>query len=287
MLRHVAYACLVVAFSVFAYFGLQSWAHGPRIADGGGATDETPLKAGALLSTHWAAMGYPWPERRDDVVRMLRDLPPDPADPTAEDERKANEVALLEFQYPMPSGRLTWPEIFDHLKKTIEPIGVPVTTGDGSPHNPAIPATFAMDIESKKGNANAFLFQLHEGSREVIQYAVTSEGLAVGADEACNHAVEDARLIELRRRVEPEHADHKLDAEYRPDLMDASINAFARTVEAQTGVALVADPRLWEVGTALKWRGEPRKLRDVLDAVSTKLRAYWRYREGRVWLLKP
>jgi hypothetical protein len=124
-------------------------------------------------------------------------------------------------------------------------------------------------------------------SQKLIVHDVTTEGVAVGTDEACKAARLRASLVEARRRVAAVNVDPRLDAPFRPDLADATIVGFARAVTSQTGIEMVVDGRLWDAAHAILWRGEPRRLRDALDEICGRLSVYWRFHEGRIWLLKP
>lgn len=247
--------------------------------------DEHPLQFNTLTGTqfsHYGSMGYPWKALREEVPRWKRDLPPDPGRPTGEDARKENERRVHDLTLEMPSGRVPWPEVLDALKKGMAPFGVKVFTG-----KPYVPDTFEIDLPAKSWTGFEILYAINRASEKQIAYFVTSQGVCVGTDDAVNAGRRDADLVELRRRLADEHEDPRLAAEYLPDLKDATLVGFAQVVKGQTGVEVILDPALWEIGRIIWWRGEPRPLRDALDQLCDKLHVYWRFVDGRVWLLVP
>jgi hypothetical protein len=289
MLRHVGYACLVVGFAAAAFYGLAGWARGPSAsrAEVEAGLDEIPLQEGALTRHALqmdASRGYPWPALRETLQIYKRDLPPDLAVPSAEDSEKRVILALSDLKLTMPTGPLTWPQVLAALRERFEPVGVKVLAGTPKMQPPE---GFTIELPYTQYTGIQVLSYMYPASQQMIGYRCSSEGVCVGTSRAVNYEMSEARLIELRRRVAPEHAAPVLDAEFRPDFIDAPMGAISRVIYAQTGVELVADPELWDTGVVIKWRGEARKLRDALDQLSVKLHAYWRFRDGRVWLLKP
>lgn len=288
MLRHLVYAAFVAAFAVFTWHGIAGWSHpATDRPHGTGSLDETPLMIGRLSHDEMhklAMMGYPWQRFEPTIVVLKRDLPPDPAVPTAEDQRKDNERPLPDFKLPLPAGRMTWPQILGRMRAGLAPLGIKVTTAEPSP-----PESLFIEVPPNDWVANESLFHVRELSQRAIVALVTSEGLAIGTDAAVNKLAIDAKLQEVRRRVAPEHADPALDAEFTPDLVQASVVALSRAIEGQTGVEVVMEEGLWDAGIGVIWRGQPRKLRDALDEFTShsQMRCYWRFRDGRAWVLKP
>jgi hypothetical protein len=291
MLRHVAYACLLVSFVSFAYFGLVARARGPDAATFSKTDDETqdeiPLQVGAF--THRAlhmeiARGYPWPSLRESVPLYKRGLPSDNARPSAEDLTNEATIKLFHMRFKMPAGSLSWAQIVAALRERFEPEGVRVLIG---PPKFQPPEGFRMEFADIEWTGIQIGSYMYQASRELVGYQISSEGICLGTDLAVNYEMQEARLIEYRRRVAVENTVPLFDVEFRPDFFDAPMGSIARIVQAQTGVDLVADPGIWELGTVVRWRGEPRKLRDALNQLCVKLHAYWRYKDGRVWLLKP
>ena len=293
MLRHVAYGCLVLGFVAFGWYGLARWAGASRGKDRtpkslDTAQDEIPLAAGALTRAKMhqeVVRGFPWPALREEIPRYKRDLPPDPATPSVYDQTRVITEKLTRLTVHMPHGPQTWPQIVAALRKEIEPLGVKVLTG---PASFAPPEAYAIDIPESAGwNGFHFVSWMYVASQQLVGYQICSEGIAVGTNLAINWEMREATLLELRRRVASEHNAPILQSEFRPDFVDATMGALANIVHAQTGVELVADVELWENGVVVKWRGEPRPLRDALDQLCVKLHTYWRWRDGKVWLLRP
>ena len=247
--------------------------------------DEHPLQFSALVGarfSHYGSMGYPWKELREEIPRLKRDLPPDPGRPTGEDARKENERRVHDLTMEMPSGRVPWSEVLDALRKGMEPFGVNVTTA-----KPPVSDTFEIDLPAKTWTGFEILYAIHRSSEKQISYVVTSQGVCVGTDDAVNAGRRDADLVEIRRRLAAEHEDARLTAEFLPDLKDATLVGFSQVVKGQTGIEVVVDPALWELGRIVWWRAEPRPLREALDHLCGKMHVYWRYVDGRVWLLVP
>jgi hypothetical protein len=288
MLRHVAYAAFVAAFAALVWQGVQGWSRTvDKRTHQTGSTDESALRVGSLTyeqKHRLAMMGYPWERHSSTLVKLKRDLPPDPANPTAEDQRKDIERLGPEYKLPLPEGRMTWPQMLGRLRTGLAQVGVKVMTAE-----PAPPESFYWDVPANDWVMNQSLFFMTKNSQDSVRYFITSEGLAVGTDAAVNKLALDAKLVELRRRVAPEHADPALDAEYSPDVVEATVVALANQMTAQTGVEVIADQSYWDEGIGFIWRGQPRKLRAALDEMTShrKIRAYWRFHDGRVWILRP
>jgi hypothetical protein len=188
------------------------------------------------------------------------------------------------MRFKMPTGALSWDQIVAALRERFEPEGVKVLTGTSKMQPPEGMRIELPDIE---WTGMQYLSRAYGASQQMVGFQVCSEGVCVGTNEAVNYEMQSARLIECRRRVAVEHGAPALDAEFRPDFVDAPMGSIARVVQAQTGVDLVADPEIWDTGTVVRWRGGPRPLRVALDQLCVPLRAYWRYKDGRVWLLRP
>jgi hypothetical protein len=290
MLRHVTYAVFLTGFAVFAWHGLQGWAKPPAARTSAAESrDEVPLLVASMShdKQHMEARrGYPWQGQGEKAQVLKRELPPDVGDPTAEEARKDIESQLPTWPMPMPEGTLKWPQILDRLRKGFEPLGVDVKTG-----NPPVSDEFELYFPKRPANepwtANPVLFHIHFASQKLISYRVTPEGILIGTDEAVNRLAADTEARWIRPRVEHEHDDPRLNAEFTPDMVDASVRAFSGSVLAQTGVEVVFDPGIWELGLMFKWRGEPRRLRDALDQMTKQFRWFWRYQQGRVYVLKP
>jgi hypothetical protein len=292
MFRHLAYGVFLVGFGAFAWRGYRDWtdatiAQGSRVA----TLDEEHLRTGFLLGetlVHHVNMGYPWPDVLQKVPLVKRELPPDLRTPTLEDLRKDIERKMLRMQFTFPSGRLSWPEIKSALRDRIEPEGIALLDPPEQP-----PDAFTIEIpQAENWTGNSLLYHLNMASQRTVSSVITSQGVCVGRDSACNSAKADEYLEDARRRVEPEHADPRLSARFLPDLSDAHIDGFANVVAAQTGIPMVVDVRIWEKGVVVKWRGEPRTLRGALDELCRTLHSgtaplpvYWRFHDGRVWLL--
>jgi hypothetical protein len=293
MLRIAAYAALVAAFSVFAFIGVRGWTR-PREAPAPTAppADETPpadehaLRTGFLYGTdasHYGSMGNPWSALRPEMLAAARDLPPDPAPLSEEDAEKRNRIILFGLKFRLPPGRYAWRDLFPLIREQIEPSGVKVTTG-----SPKIADDYPVVLPDIEWTGLSIFGEIMKRTNKEIVYAVTSEGVNVGTDEACNRAARDASLVVLRRRVARENdADTRLDAEFRPDVRNANIVAFLRGMEAQTGVEVALETRIWEMAPALSWRAPPMKLRAALDELCRGFHWYWRSYRGRVWILRP
>ena len=289
MLRTAAYVALVAAFAAFAYTGLRGWTRAPgetpAVLDPA-SQDEHALRTYFLPGTeagHFGSMGYPWRDRRDEMLAAKRDLPPDPAPISAEDAEKANRRILFDLKFRLPVGRILWRDLVPLIRDRIEPHGVKVTTG-----SPKIADDFALVLPDAEWTGLSIFGHMMKVTDKVIVYTVTNEGVNVGTDEACNKATRDAALVVLRRRVAAENAaDARLDVEFRPDVHNANIVAFVRGIEAQTGVEVAIDAQIWEMAPALAWHAPPMKLRDALDQLCRAFRWYWRVYEGHVWLLRP
>jgi hypothetical protein len=291
MLRHVAYGCLVVSFVAFAYYGLIARARAPDAATptatDDATQDEIPLEVGVLTqhALHKEiARGYPWPTLRESVPLYKRDLPPDLGKPSGDESRDNATITLSKMRFKMPTGPLSWPQIIDALRERFEPNGVKVLIG---PAKLQPPEGLRMTLPDQEWTGIQIVSYMYQASQQMVGYQMCSEGVCVGTNGAVNYEMQTARLIEYRRRLAAEHAAPALDVDFRPDFVDAPMGSFDRVVQAQTGIEVVADPEIWDMGTVVRWRGEPRKLRDALDQLTVKLRAYWRYKDGRVWLLKP
>lgn len=248
-------------------------------------TDELPLIAGRMSSAaqgHFLAMGYPWQDRREDLVALRRSIPPDPARPTDEELRLGIEMILREAPITMPARRMTWSEIQARLRSELAPHGVKVSSGE-----PAVPAGFAIDVPEGRWTGDLFLRDLHYASQKMIGAIITADGLFIGTSDACARASAGANLSVIRRSLAHENAPHRLDMPFRPDYRDAPIANVARGIKAQTGVDVVIDVRIWDTGAVVSWRGEPRPLRHALDLLCEKLGAFWRVKDGRVYVLVP
>jgi hypothetical protein len=286
-LRLAAYAAAVAAFAGFAVWGLRGWLAdgGERHADPAHEPDEIPLSTGFVADVHkahYANMGYPWFGVRAEMLALKANLPKDPAPVDTEEAEKKNRVLLSELRFEMPSGRVPWKKYFEVAKSRIEPHGVKVQTGE-----PRVPDDYPVELPAKEWTGLEIFGHVMIATHRDIVYDVTSEGVAVGRDLAVNRARREATLVGLRRRVAAEHADPALDAEFRPDFVDADIVKFVRGTTAQTGVDIAMDPAIWDSAYALAWRGRPRKLREALDELCTAFHWYWRWNGERVWLLKP
>lgn len=287
-LRAAASAVLVAAFAAFAWVGLRGWSAGAVVAPAASdaeSRDEVPLRTGFLAGKalgHFGSMGYPWEKFRARCAELEADLPPDPAPEDEREAEKRNRLLLMELRFTMPVGDVPWPEILSTLRARIEPHGVKVRTG-----RPQIPDAFTVKLPKQEWTGLSIFGHMMIVTQNTIVYVVTDEGVTVGRDEVCNRAERRAALATYRRRVAPEHADPALDAEFRPDVVDANVVDFLRGITAQTGVEVVAEPGVWDTGAALAWRGPPRPLREALDELCGAFHWYWRWRDGRAWLLKP
>ncbi len=288
-LRAAAFAVFLAAFVAFAWAGLRGWSSG---AIGGGsaaydpdAKEEVPLTTGLLVGNElgkFGSMGYPWETYRARCGELEANLPPDPAPEETRDAEKRNRLLLMELRFTMPVGDVPWSEILPMLKTRIEPHGIKVRTGP-----PAIPDGFTVKLPKKEWTGLEIFGHMMIVTQKTIVYVVTSEGVTVGRDEICNRAKREETLAVYRRRVAAEHADAALGVEFRPDVVGANIVDFLRGMKAQTGIEVVAEPGVWDTGAALAWRGPPRPLRDALDELCRGFHWYWRWQDGRVWLLKP
>jgi hypothetical protein len=225
--------------------------------------------------------GYPWADLRPAFLKAKTDLPPDPTpDAGVEAENRIREL-LRELHFAMPEGRVPWSKIVTVLKARIEPHGIKVITPE-----PRVRDDFTIELPPADWTGATFLNHIMTKSGGMAVYVVTSDGVGLGPDEACNKVVRDAMLAPLRRRCAKDNAAPDLDVPFRPDVMDADLVAFLRGIQAQTGIQVAMDPQIWENGPALSWRGEPRPLREVLDTICSRFHWYWRFHDGRVWLLK-
>lgn len=288
-LRTAASAVLLAAFVAFAWTGLRGWSDGARSAappdEEGGTADEVPLLTGILpgpAAGHYGAMGYPWEALRTRSVELKTNLPEDPAPSSSEDAEKANIKLLSELRFTMPVGSVEWAKIISTLRARIEPHGIKVRTG-----KPAIPDAFPVLLPEGEWTGLSIFGHIMIVTQNSIVYVVTSDGVTVGRDATCNRARREADLATYRRRVAAEHADPALDAEFRPDVVDANIVDFLRGMKAQTGIEVVAEPRVWDTCAVVAWRGPPRPLRDALDELCSGFHWYWRWQDGRAWLFRP
>ncbi len=289
MLRHVAYAALLVGFAVVAVEGVAGWtrARTPPPESESTETDETPLSFRHLNHDEMhreASKGYPWPLLHEYVPLVKRDLPPDLGNPGYDDARSAVSSTLASLRFEMPEGRLLWSDVLDALRARFEPQGVKVLAG---PESMRPPSSFCLEFPRQRWTGIQVVSWMYDASQRIVGYQVCADGVCVGTNDAVNYEMRESLLGADRRRVAAEHAAPALDVEFRPDFVDATVGALANVVQAQTGVELVADPELWDTGACLRWRGGPRKLRDALDQIAKGLHCYWRYRDGRVWLLRP
>ena len=287
MLRNLGYLVLVATFAAFSVAGLQGWTTAPRFRqDAPSFDDERPLQIGGLVGkalVEYATKGYPWEPLRAELNAARSDLPPDPAPLSAEETESRYLGAQPGMKLKMPSGTVSWPQYVDALRQALEPYSIPLLT---PPPQPPDSLEFELPKADFWPGISVIAFGMGK-TREQFVAVTTCEGLVIGTKEACNRATHDGKLIGIRCQVAAEHADPKLDVPFRPDLVDASIVAFARAVETQTGIPVVVNAQLWEKGPGLAWRGEPRKLREALDELCVKFRWFWRYRNGRIWLLWP
>jgi hypothetical protein len=245
--------------------------------------DERPLAHAVMPQNQlgrYVFRGFPWQDRRPQLLALATDLPPDPDDPTAEDLRKDVERIVQRASIKFPSGRMTWPEILEALKAAFAEQGIVVMSEPQS-----LPDAYALDVPANEWTGFSLLYELYLHSDKRFAWAATSEGIVVGSNDTVNAKVRMTKLEECRRRVASEHADPIFDAPYRPDMQDSPIAAVAAGMKAQTGIDVEVCVALWEKGTILAWRGEPRPLRSALDDICKQLRAYWRYRDGRVSIL--
>jgi len=291
MFRTVAYVALVAGFVAFSFQGLSGWRGFANRIDyvtpPESTSDETPLSIGTLQQKAMhleIARGYPWPELREIVPMMKRGLPPDPTRPDADDRTRAVSGTLARLRVNMPTGRMTWPEVLDALRERFEPNGVKVLSGPKSLHPPA---GLTILLPDREWTGIEVLSTMYVISQQAVGYQVSSEGVCVGTDLAVNYEMREAKLVECRDRTRVEHDAPLFDVEFRPDFVDATTRAIPKVIEAQTGVEVVVDTEIWDTGTAVRWRGEPRKLRDALNQLCQKLHAYWRHVDGRVWILRP
>jgi hypothetical protein len=288
-LRAAAFAVFFAAFVAFAWVGLRGWSSGGA----GGVTpsepaaeaDEVPLRTGFLTGHtigHYGSMGYPWEPLRARCQELEASLPADPAPVDADEAEKKNRIILSELRFTMPAGSVPWSNVVATLKARIEPHGVKVRTG-----RPEIPDSCPVLLPEQEWTGLSIFGHMMSVTQKAIVYVVTSDGVTVGRDETCNRARREADLTAYRRRVAAELADPALDVEFRPDVVDANIVDFLRGMKAQTGIEVVAEPGVWDMGPALAWRGPPRSLRDALDELCRGFHWYWRWQDGRAWLLKP
>jgi hypothetical protein len=294
MIRTAAYVLFVVGFAAFASYGLRGWsrepdpAEAPPVETESAPADPHALRTGVLYGKalgHYGSMGSPWSGLRDEMLAAKTDLPPDPAPLSAEDAEKANRRLLLGMRVRMPVGRIAWRDFYPVLEERIEAGGVQVTTGVG---RTAVLDSYPLELPDQEWSGIEIFGHVMEITNKTIVYTVTSEGVVIGTDEACNRGTRDAALIERRRRVAAQNAaDKRLDAEFRPDVQDATVVAFLRGIQAQTGVEVAMETAAWDMGPALTWHAPPMKLRAALDELCRGFRWYWRVYNGRVWLLKP
>jgi hypothetical protein len=146
MLRHLAFACLVVAFAVFAFEGCAGWARTLEV----GPQDEAPLKFGEFQKSgkggeilhNYIMMGNPWAARAEDIARLKRSLPPDPwGQDAAEEWEKGNRRAVQKLKLTMPTGPHKWPHVLAKLQEGFAPADIQVFTG-----KPEVPSEFVVNI---------------------------------------------------------------------------------------------------------------------------------------------
>jgi hypothetical protein len=251
----------------------------------GREADEEPLQTGFVKSGHIGMVvgsGYPWNDLRPAFPKLKRDLPPEPGPESSKDREDRLSGVLSELRFGLPSGRVPWPKLVAALKARIEPHGVPVSADVKD-----VPDTYVVELPAREWAGHEVFGHIHNSTTRWIVYTVTCDGIAIGTDAWVNRARRDARLGENNRRVAAEQRAAPLDVPFRPDVVDADLVAFVRTMQAQTDVEVVVDPAIWEMVPSVIWRGPPRPLRDALDELCSRFRWYWRWHDGRVWLLKP
>jgi hypothetical protein len=286
-LRLVAYSAVVAAFAGFAVWGVRGWMarDGARTDAVATEADEVPLKTGFVAdvhTAHYANMGYPWLKLRPEMLELKNDLPPDPAPVDTDEQEKRIRNVLMELRFEMPSGRVPFSKYFEIAKSRIEPHGVKVQS-----RAPYIDDAYVLDLPAQEWTGISIFGYVQQATHRDVVFDVNADGVAVGTDRAVNLLRRDALLKGTWRRVEAEHADPKLDVEFRPDVLGADIVKFVQGASAQTGVDIAIDVGIWEQAYALTWRGRPRKLREALDELCVAFRWYWRWNGERVWLLKP
>ncbi len=278
--RTVGILLAALAFCAVGAVGLRGWlggAHEPP-------KDEVPLATGYLNRRSllpFIGQGYPWDGLRDEVTMLRRDLPPLPEGESAEDREKDNRRALFDLDLDMPAGQVRWGDVLARLRTQLQPLGVKVLTPPPQPDD-------ATEFTLPRQDWKCFLLLdfLMGATQRSLRFNVTADGLVIGSEEACGAAVLDAKLEDARRRVAPEHAAAVFDAPWRPDREDAPLTLVARDMKEQTGVEVIVDPLLWESGAVIKWRGEPRPLRDALDAICARFQSIWRWHNGRAYVLR-
>ncbi len=225
--------------------------------------------------------GWPWRELAQDLERARTDLPDDPVGSTqAIGSRIEETLEERRFRYAQRSATLN--DVIARLQYELSPLGVNVYTREPLP-----PSGFVFDVPDRIWNTMELTRFLDDTTGRMIRAGLTTEGLCLGTEDACSRAWNEEKLFSARRRVATEHDAPELSVPYRPNFADASIVSVARDIQAQTGIEVVVDIRIWEKVPGFRWRRDPIALRVALDRLAGKLDAFWRFRDGRVWLLLP
>jgi hypothetical protein len=286
MLRNVLTVLLALAFCGMAVLAWEGWgrASGPAV-DPNAPPDEIPLQFRPLEGvdfSHYGSMGHPWRDFGGPIALLKKELPLEVTDVDRIEDAKRNTRIVEKAVLAVAEGRYAWQNLFATLRARFAEKGLEVFTGP-----PEVPATTQVVLPPREWNGFALLNQIVSDTQKMVQYKITSRGLCLGTEAACNRAAQDSVLEEIRRVTAAERRDHALDVPFRPDLVSADVIGLANAIKSQTEIPVVVDPLFWDKGNLLRWRGAPRPLREALDSLTLHMRLYWRWRDGTIWILEP
>jgi hypothetical protein len=227
----------------------------------------------------------PWPfaEFEADIVELRR--------PALREVRMLRLRAEEELDRQLSGQTLTIhlenatvEDIVAEITRHFEPKGVRVFTQDPPvPNNVTFERFHVTDVTVWQ-----IIDMMRERTRDLVQYAVTPEGLCIGSKKACfNARVAGNRWEE--RQVGEGATDEEfafLDGKtYRPDFVDAHVAAVIRDVREQSGVEVVVDAEIWNNAVKLSWRSDPMPVLAALRQIAIKCGGALYAKDGRVFLL--
>src|SRR5689334_12766181 len=134
----------------------------------GPAADELPLAVGGVPSSklgHFLTMGYPWDDRRGDLLAMRREELVDPLHEAAKEADEQVKRDLVRLKVEMPAGTLAWPELFAALRAGLGAHGIEVLTGE-----PAVPDKLTLTLPEHEWTGATLLATVISGSQGLIHY---------------------------------------------------------------------------------------------------------------------
>jgi hypothetical protein len=212
--------------------------------------------------------------------------------PGTEGDYKSLDDVQVELWEKIGTGKLTlrlerptFRQIVDEANRQIAPqTGVKIYYYEEA----AFPDDFPWDdIVINEGSIHDLLqMLLHRTSNECKHY-LTGNGLVIGKEGAVQQAQLDWRAQTAQARSDADAKADLLKKEYRPDFDRATIAAVIRQVYDQTGVEVVTDPETWSKQRVVTWRSKPTTLGAALQRICKDFGAYYRVKDGRVFLLQP